>query len=227
MKIQNTPWSWGLLAGLIVFLAGIVATCTSCAASQMHTSAGFARTPQQQLSATYYVSTTCTFIDGSGGEMHGGTGVMVDPHHLLTARHVVECHDGGLPTVRVWRENDTRYEVLIQREWKTKDIAQLYSQFALPGTDAKLAHWLPHVGDAVCAHHASPHFGAACGEVTDLRVNNPDGDVEVSMLIEHGNSGSGVYIDGILVGIITHLVPCIPNVVDTCGGNFSSIAGIL
>lgn len=231
MKIQNHPWSWGVLAGLVVFLVGIVATCSSCSLTRLpaltNTATAQPRTPQEQLAATYYVSTRCMLIDGSGGELHGGTAVMVDLHHLLTARHVIECKNGGIVTVFVEREDGRRTEAIVQRQWETKDIALLYTRFELPGNDVKLAVSLPHVGDAVCAHHASPHFGAACGEVVDLHPDNPDGDVEVSMIIEHGNSGSGVYVDGVLVGIITHLIPCIPEITKTCGGNFSSIAGLL
>lgn len=225
MKIQNHPWSWGLLAGLAVWLVAIVATCSSCAPSQMRTQAGTPRAPQQQLSSAYDVTVICVLADGSG-TVSGGSAVMIDTHHLLTALHVVTCDNGGVPIVTVNTEKGARLATFVQREWKDKDIAQLYTRFELPGADAKLGA-LPAIGTGVCAHHGSPTFGAACGEVSSLRPTTPEADIIVTAAIRPGNSGGGLYdSDGVLVGIVTVWIQCEPGKRDSCGGGASSVAGI-
>lgn len=228
MKIQNHPGAWGVLAGLLVFLIGVIATCASCAAlpAPKLTSTESPRTPQEQIASTYGVVTSCLILDQ--GTMHGGSAVMIDAHHLLTARHVVKCENGAMPALRVESADGRHgYDAYVQSVWVSKDVALLYVRFELAGRPALLATALPHVGDATCAHVANPRFGASCGEVTDIRVDNPDGDVYVSTVYIRGNSGGGVYVDGVLYGIVTHFVPCVMNPEESCGGNFSSIAGLL
>lgn len=226
MKIQNKPWSWGLLAGLIVWLVALVATCSSCAATQMHAASGAKRTPPQQLASTYFVQTLCLRVDGSGS-MHGGSAVAVDGHHLLTAQHVIACNEGGMAVIRVSTEDGRFFEARVQQEWNMKDVAQLYTQMELPGV-SPVGFSTPRVGEAVCAHVAYPAFGAHCGDVVSISPERLNADIEVAIPIEHGNSGGGVYDSaGMLVGIVTNLVPCLPDLTQSCGGRFSSFAGIL
>lgn len=229
MKIQNHSWTYGMLAGMLLWLFVVIATCSSCAMTQMHAN-GLPRAPQAQLGSTYLITTWC--VDDAtypaiGLGRQSGSAVMVDAHHLLTALHVVQCDAGGSPAVTVTSSNGMRFNAHVQREWEQKDIAQLYVHFELPGLSAQIGA-VPPPGAGLCAHVAYPGFGATCGEAVSVSPDRPDSDVEMTMPIQHGNSGGGVYDSaGRLVGIVTRLVPCATSLTESCGGRMSSLAGIL
>lgn len=229
MKIETEPHAYGFLAGLIVMLIGVVAACASCASAiRVHTT-GVPRTGPQQLSDTYRVTTWCINDadpeTGVGISRQGGSAVMIDAHHLLTALHVVQCSE-GTAAVTVVSPDGHHYDARVQREWDDKDVAALYIHLALPGGDVAIGP-MPKAGDGICTQIAHPAFGAVCGEVTSVEPLRPEADIVHTAATEHGHSGGGAYdSEGRLVGIVTQLVLCSPFLPFSCGGRVSSIQGL-
>jgi hypothetical protein len=79
----------------------------------------------------------------------------------------------------------------------------------------------PPLGTTVCAAPSRPVHVHKCGEV--YPYTKPPGDISFGIIVEPGNSGSGVYNeDGELVGIVTALRPCANK--QWCAGYATSLA---
>lgn len=228
MKIEHKPEAYGLIAGLMVMLLGVIATCSSCARLPPSVEPrGVLRTVSSQADAAYRVTVWC--IDDRMPAMisvtrQGGSAVAVDEHHLLTALHVIVC-DTGAPAITLMSADGTHIDARPSRTWPTKDVAELYveRQLGAPATIGSV-----RAGMQICARHGMPEFGEDCGVVTSVDAQRPDADIIHTAHTEHGNSGGGVYDGtGHLVGIVTQLIMCLPGLPLSCGGRASSLEGVL
>lgn len=228
-KIQTKPGAYGLLAGLLVMLLGLIANA-SCAhrPAPKDEPVQPTRTVVQRAESSVEVYTAC----GSG------TGVLIDATTVLTAFHVVNCADWPASEVSPWiavRTLDKKARVAkVEVGDGARDLARLKLTAPIEGVvpvrirDAK-------VNDYVCAATAIPERAMRCGYVEEINGRREYGDVVArQMNVWYGNSGSGVYAaDGTLVGIAVRLKFCtdgdallvalIDVRVDTCGGRISSI----
>lgn len=139
-----------------------------------------------------------------------GTGVIMDNQHVMTAYHVIDCDGPYIVGVKVkgsWK-----------RAWTSRiapevDLAVLRLDEPLEDAPAVNFTRPPGVGGRVCIATASPYPTRRCGQVESL----DDGRVRHSIVVEPGNSGSGMYDRrGRLVGIVTHLRTCAG--LQICGG---------
>lgn len=221
MKVENTPGAYGFLAGLLVLLLGMFAN-TSCAHTSKLTSRG--------LTARYIdaveIEAVCVKGSTAEGMLVGwhGSGVVVSRTRVLTANHVANMRD--MTCVFQTKTIDGRTRMMQPlAAMPSLDLASLELVDGEKPFDASPVAYgkVPEVGDRVCAATGNPWRGHKCGEV-QLPGNLP-GDVQFLIIVEPGNSGSGVYNDaGELIGIVTHKFTCSQST-QTCGGKAASLAG--
>lgn len=147
------------------------------------------RDSTQQAQTTVTVQSYC---DGQGGR---GTGVIISERHVLTAHHVVRC--AKIPRVYVTLSNGDRHRVYVTRENTTQDIAKLEishaGRFGLDIAPPKLEPaYYPDENDAACVH---VNDGMECG--FRLSPNT------LALRLRPGDSGSPVYDNDYLVGLVT------------------------
>lgn len=222
MKIENTPGAYGWLAGLLVLLLAAVAN-----ASCTHASPLMSRSLADRYVEAVEISAMCVQDDGNGGGAivgWGGSGVIVSRTRILTAAHVAATH--GMFCVFSATTIDGK-ERMIQPAVVLPDF-DLASMTILddeePFDFSPLAYGVkPTLGDTVCAAVAVPWRGHKCGEVQP--DSTPPGDIKFFVVVEPGNSGSGLYnARGELVGIVTHRFFCNQSK-QTCGGKAASLDG--
>ena len=133
-----------------------------------------------------------------------GSGVIVAPDRILTARHVIACKVGPLEmipdtsvliTLPGGTERRARVEVSLD-----VDIARLRVEGSLLGVEPRLGRVVPDA--RVCAATAYPMRGLSCGHVT-RDEHDAIGGIAFTANVEPGNSGSGLYDEhGRLIGIV-------------------------
>jgi S1-C subfamily serine protease len=176
------------------------------------------RTVAQQYSNAVQIAVAC------GEDLFGGSGVIVGPRTILTAYHVVACNN---PLVAVLapgvKEQPKTVKVLSYSESEDLALLELSSDAESFTNYLPVSYGpLPKLGDRVCGAHGVPKIGRVCGEVQPY-ADKP-GDIVFTGIVDHGNSGSGLYDShGRLVGIITHLYTCSNGQV--CGGKATSLDG--
>ncbi len=210
--IYGITGTWIVVVGLALF-----AMC-SCAHASLHDQT--VRTSSERDQSTVRIEVSCLKGSPFDGDREinvtfsSGSGVIIDPSHVLTAYHVIKCD--SMPIVDVRLSDGRKYRVYVDKESSTFDIARLRS-FQDFGMFAPPIVWaVPKVGDPLCTSVASPKRAQNCGQVeaiadifTYMRLPTPNGeigfgDVRVSNLIISGNSGGPVYDhDGRLVGLVT------------------------
>lgn len=202
----------------IVFSILGLALILACAEA-MHT-----RTPALQHNADIELDVVCMERDGTAKYSQRGSGVIIDRHHILTARHVVQC-DKTTPVIVV--DAGDQFLKLAQSgvELPESDVALLYVASGLPtqlSTTVEIGP-KPHIGDEVCEAAAVPSWTYRCGIVQPEAFNAPaDSDIRIDFKVEHGNSGAGLYDkQGRLVGIVTALKVC--EYKDVCQGYAASL----
>jgi hypothetical protein len=222
MKIQNTPGSYGLLAGLLVLLLAVLAN--ACAAMPKMPDEP-SRTPAQMNASAVRIYTECGM----------GSGVLLDSVTVLTAQHVVDCDGLDAQVVIVTPANGAPSSLAtIKVADRDRDLARLMLQTPVEGvSEVRVRN--PKVGERLCAATVVPERAFQCGSVKEYDGPREYGDVVMrDMNVWYGNSGSGVYAaDGTLVGIAVRLEWCSPGDaflvmltgerVKTCGGRVSSL----
>lgn len=130
-----------------------------------------------------------------------GTGVVVSEAHVLTAAHVVFCP--GIPRVSAALPDGSWFSMEVERDdamfGSGADLARLrlvgaYDRFGLHVPPPAIAR--AHVYDTLCLQP----FGreGACGHFEPY-----DGRMTFQVPSRPGDSGSPVYLDGFLVGLLT------------------------
>lgn len=181
----------------------VLAACSSCAAMSSHV-----RTPVQQHNAAVEIRIACLGLAGDdpGLSMYHGSGVIIDGHRILTAAHVVTCHEGVMVKLTVNPGEGKEYEATVDRLVDGVDVARI-------SVKENLAEYFspvvigprPQLGDTVCTASAVPRVIWRCGLV---QVPDADGLIKLDMVVEHGQSGSALYDSkGRLVGIVVQWFP--------------------
>lgn len=231
--IKNHPGAYGVLAGLLVLLLGLVANA-GCQkphvpnALEKYEASLPRRTPMQRAASAVEIYTEC----GSG------TGVLISPTLVLTANHVVDCGSGNTSEPAQYigiRTADKKSSIaVVDVADPQRDLARLKLSTPIDGVSMVTIRFAL-TGERICASTAVPERAIRCGVTGGFEKPREYGDVTVRDInVWYGNSGSGVYSkDGMLVGIAVRLNWCDPadaliyaltgERVDTCGGRVSSI----
>jgi S1-C subfamily serine protease len=215
MRIENSPGSYGFLAGLMVLLLAAFAN-----AGCMREARG--REAAVAFESTVLIDIMCVDEQG-GGYTSNGSGVIVNDSTIFTAAHVATDPDGYVCMRRATMVNGKSYPLAPGVVRKDRDLASL--KLILQKFDPT---WpvvfgvAPAFGTTVCAMTAYPRWLWKCGEVQTRE--QPPGDISVTIVVEGGNSGSGVYdTRGRLVGLVTHRWSC--SNMQYCGGKMASLEG--
>jgi hypothetical protein len=169
---------------------------------------------KEQMGAAVKITTMC---DDGGGY---GTGVVVSEDRVLTAKHVVDCEDGSEPKVTVDPGDGVERDAYVEILLPYNDVARLRllnSNLEDYMTPVQIGP-RPVFGDKLCIGTAVPRFGYHCG------ITQPDDSkgvghfVEWDWFTEFGNSGSAVYHDGKLIGLLDYL--------KYCQGGYHCVGGI-
>lgn len=213
MKIENEPWAYGFLAGLFVMFVGVLANA-SCTYVR-------GRDPQIAFESTALITVVC--LGGEQAAQMYGSGVIVDRQTILTAAHVATSPPGFFCVRTATMVTGKRYLLTAGKALPAFDLASLKLAVGEFDPTYPVSYGdSPHFGAHVCAATAYPQHLWRCGETQTS--TDPPGDVAHSIVVEPGNSGSGVYDErGRLVGIITHRWSCFNG--QLCGGKMASLAG--
>lgn len=211
MKIETKPSVCGFLAAIYFLFA--VALCLSASCAYTIRTPATARHLKDQGAHTVKVEVFCIdkdpFIIGSVHMSGGhGSGVVIDNRHVLTAGHVIACQ--YLSDVHVVFENGKRYRVVVEKEWKTHDVArlELASADSFNPADSPQIAQIPLAGETLCSSTGYPERGGNCGPVTSTGLDHCGNgwcyDTRFEARSAPGNSGSPVYDEfGALVAILT------------------------
>lgn len=176
---------------------------------------------EAQETATVRITTICTpYPDGLGIEhefgkiqVKFGSGVIMGDREILTAAHVVRCPEVG--EYQIATTIGSHYRVVVSRHYEEKDVAWLVLESASHLGIAPAIRGRVTIGETVCSSFAAPSWGHSCGEVVAIDEDR----AEFTGLVEHGNSGAGVYnLQGELVGLIS--------AIDLTNGNGIIVTGI-
>jgi S1-C subfamily serine protease len=221
MRIENKPSAWGWLAGLLVLLLGLAANA-SCA----HTSVLTSRGVVSRYVEAVEIEAMCIQGTTTEGALVGwhGSGVIVSSTRVLTANHVVATR-GMMCVFQVTSYDGAERLAMPAVVLPDFDLASLkLIENEKPFVPSPVGYGrVPDVGDTVCAATGNPWRGHKCAEVQPH--GNLPGDIQMLIIVEPGNSGSGLYnTDGELVGIVTHRFSCGQSN-QTCGGKAASLEG--
>lgn len=203
-------------------LIPLILLITACSGCHSFTDPVY-RTSNDQMKATLKINTYCRVPDPNADAVmvllgidtykyeisSFGTGVAVSSNRVLTARHVVTCDDSGPSKVTVSGTDETEKDVEIEVILPKSDVVRL----RLVNDGDKLEYTPvvigshPAAGEQVCMAAAVPHWGYHCGLVQPDSTDN-SGYIEWDWFTEFGNSGSAVYHNGQLIGLLDALTYC-------------------
>lgn len=193
MKVRNDSNAYGFLAGLLVLLLGLLVADSGCVPNNL-------RSVKEQYYTAVEIEVTCLDPATMSGSIGYGSGVVVDSTHVLTAGHMTS--DPGLCVYKTTDILGTVRYMFVLHVLKDVDLASLALSIAQPEFPVSGVAYgpRPDITSTVCVLPANPRREHKCGEV--FPYAKPPGDLVVGMVIEPGNSGSGVYDQrGRLVGI--------------------------
>lgn len=175
----------------LVFAAVWIAVTATCGACRGKPPASLApaTVEARARAATVYVGSVC------GVKVRGGTGVVLDQHRILTAKHVLPCDN---PTLVV----DSLPAVLASVNLEA-DLAILRVAASLSPRPITITP--PEDGSGrVCIAAATPARTWRCGKITST-----DGRLWHTVQSTPGNSGGGIFdaVTGALLGIHTNGFP--------------------
>lgn len=220
------------LAGVLCVLMATMVTCASCVADLTLPALGVTAPQQHHLTAR--INTICMEPgEGDALEMRGyrGSGVVVSSNQVLTAAHVAQCGSPSLgitwaPTKMTVTVDGVEHEATLEVVLPGDDLARIVTRdsWAFGMTAPVTIGPAPRVGDQACQSAAYPRWNYRCGEVQPTNPSYPGQAprVTISMHTEFGNSGSGVWVDGRLVGILVTAQPCQDE--SLCEGGVSLLA---
>ncbi len=224
--IENTGEAYGLLAGLAVLLLAAAALNASCAhnASKLDTFVDVSA----RYDAALELTVTCVQPDGKRISW-AGSGVIVSETMLLTAGHVAETEPGELCVYVAEDAAGNLYAVQPRVVLPSGSVDLASMELIAPSAKFKAAPVrfgaVPLLNEIVCSATAYPRREHKCGPV--MKPKEPPGDIRMNMVVEPGNSGSGLYnMRGELVGIVVHTYPNRGNGQYITGGA-TSLAGHL
>lgn len=194
-----------------LLLLGILFSACSCNSIPKEPT----RTTVEQINAVVKISVMC------GENRGGGSGVIVSEGKILTAYHVVECDGGVEPLVTIDPGDGIPRDAAVEIILPGRDIARL--QLDVPTLDDFMTKVAigprPKVGDEVCIGTAIPRFSYHCGRVQP----GDTGMIYWDHMTEFGNSGSGAYHNGKLIGLLDVLKYCQSGV--PCVGGITPLQG--
>ncbi len=134
---------------------------------------------------TTYLITT---VDGRGN----GSGVLIGPHELFTAKHVADVIDMIPLFVKT---NDGRLlPVKVQAKDTNSDLAILFVEGLGEGPYASIASDVPNVGSSVTATGYPMHFAIQSQITTEGKIlSRVEDRLLTSVSIMPGNSGGGLF----------------------------------
>lgn len=211
---------WYVAATFAALVALVFATC-SCAAKPAPVAAPTTRTIHETQASAVVIQALCQPVPGLVLLQTLGSGVIVSPNEILTAKHVVENPACTYVAVDITGARHTLYVA----QWSTRyDVARMGTFAAFENTwPVELAD-PPPAGEEVCTVTWFPNPIRRCGDVQPFRGDREKaGDLVWDAIVEPGNSGSGVYDQrGRLVAIVTHYGRCTSG--QYCIGRGTSIA---
>lgn len=179
------------------------------------------RSPSDQFNSTVRINEFC------GGHSYSGSGVLVSGDLVLTAEHATTCKVAGsdaivkADAIVVVIEDGVFASAKVDVTLPGVDIARLKLERSFDHyfSDVRVGP-PPGLGEKVCESSAAPRETYRCGPAQPT----VPGRITVDFMVEHGNSGSGMYnIQGELVGIITNQYTCENGQI--CAGFGSALAG--
>lgn len=198
----------------------------SCVSPHPAPSSKFATSAAQALyEASVRIHVTCP--EGR----YVGSGVVISRNQIVTAKHVMECGNGSIPTkvegrfydnrrvnlVHQWSHKDRDVSIVIGTHWK-KDgkIVESEDPFAFPRI-APVSLKPLKIDQEVCFLGGGGDYSLIlkkCGPISNFSTKKEtEGEIRISMLVVGGNSGGPVFdMQGNLVGIIVKR-----NLTDTAG----------
>lgn len=165
-----------------------------------------------------------------------GSGVLVAPDIVLTAKHVVDCTDTAHPEqinipVPIVTTSDNRSYGVEGIAELGHDVVAVKLTMPIKGTFKPIKFGMkPPTGEAACMSSMHPEYQELCGVVQGYR-ETPSGDMRISIPAVPGNSGSGVYNrKHELIGITVQRLPCadsLPLFLSSCAGFATSMQEVL
>jgi Trypsin-like peptidase domain len=199
---------------LVVLIVALLATC-SCAGrstGSTYPKTGATRDSLAQFDAVVSIEKWCAMFDEKSGRLFSaaqGTGVVLDATHVLTAAHVVSCYDGdkrvpeATAIMRLGHKGLSYYGHIVKID-VVRDVALIVLNADVFTTEPVQVGTVK-IGDEVCEATAFPDRQYKCGTVARFHdVHHIVTDIQV----RPGNSGSGLYARGKLVGIVRAVTWC-------------------
>ncbi len=194
-------------------LIAAIACCAMCCAPR-----AYVRSIPEEHGSAVEIKAACSELPKP---ITVGSGVVISEHEVLTAAHVVHPHvtlvdaqgnETGKAAMHcsffVEFHDMTAWPVAVNREWEERDVALLYSLEGLPSVPITIGE-TPRAGERVCIVSAFPAELRRCGETQWYGLKAPGHVLVTGVIIEPGNSGSGVYdTSGRLVGLAVSLRMC-------------------
>lgn len=204
-RVRNEPWSYGFLAGALVFLLGLlVSQAACCLQKQTRTAHVF-----ESYERVVLIQATCLQPDMQ--VVAGfGTGVIVGPDRILTAAHMTM--PGMMCAFEITAQDGKPRMVKPKVVLEDVDLASMVIASGEPfNVTSVLYGTKPLLGTTVCSTSAWPSLTRKCGEVLPY-TKAKGGDLRMFIVVEPGNSGSGLYDeDGRLIGIVTARITGVNN----------------